>query len=174
MKPSEVSKEYLTEALLILMKSKKYSSITVKDIAEKAGVSRLTFYRNFETKEQILTKHIERGFLEYMNSLDRLEKLDLKGALDLCFDFWGKRSNEITAFVEQDMAHILIQPFDNCMVEMLNRIGIVSDFTRTQKQFLSGGMFLAMISWIRSGKRTPPEEITKEILQMFSDEFLYS
>ena len=35
---SDLSKKYIAEALIILMKKKKYTSITNKDITDKAGL----------------------------------------------------------------------------------------------------------------------------------------
>ncbi|HIT89368.1 MAG TPA: TetR/AcrR family transcriptional regulator [Candidatus Merdenecus merdavium] len=173
MKPSEHSKESLALALIYLMEKKDYNDITVTDLAKRAGVSRLTFYRNFETKEQILVWHIEKGFQEYMDSLVKLEKMDLSSALILCFEFWNTRKKEILIFIQQNMSYIFLQPFDRCMVLMLNKIGVAGHFTETQKQFLIGGMFMDMITWIQTGQKKSPHEVTKEILEMFSPEFLF-
>ncbi len=50
--------EYITEALLMLMKKKAYKDITITEICTKAGVTRMSFYRNFESKEDILRRWI--------------------------------------------------------------------------------------------------------------------
>lgn len=42
------------DALIDLMKIKPYSKITVTDITERAGVSRMAYYRNYEDKDDIL------------------------------------------------------------------------------------------------------------------------
>ena len=88
MKPSDISKDYLSKALLLLMEKKEYTAITVKDIAEKAGVSRLTFYRNFDSKEHILAWHIDQGFNEYLSTITNAPENDLRAAISLCFSFW--------------------------------------------------------------------------------------
>lgn len=46
-------------ALLQLMEKKPYSDITITDIVNRAGVSRMAYYRNYETKDEILTKRLE-------------------------------------------------------------------------------------------------------------------
>lgn len=46
--------EYITEALLLMMKKKPYNDISVTVLCEKAGVTRMSFYRNFNTKEDVL------------------------------------------------------------------------------------------------------------------------
>ncbi|MBZ9693497.1 TetR/AcrR family transcriptional regulator [Clostridium sp. M14] len=51
---AEQSKKWLIEALFDLMEEKPYSTITVKEISDKAQLSRRTFYRNFKVKEDLL------------------------------------------------------------------------------------------------------------------------
>ena len=63
MKNSE-SKYYKTallmdEALLILLEKKEFEFITVKEICEKAGVNRSTFYLHYESMEDLLIETIE-------------------------------------------------------------------------------------------------------------------
>ena len=48
------SREWIFEALILLMKKTKFQDITISDITAKAGVARLTFYRNYNSKEEII------------------------------------------------------------------------------------------------------------------------
>ena len=43
-------------ALSLLMQEKEYKDITVADIARKAGLARMTFYRNYPDKDTVLLK----------------------------------------------------------------------------------------------------------------------
>lgn len=54
---------YIQEALLQLIQQKEYEKITITDIAKRAGVTRISFYRNFESKDDILKQALERAFL---------------------------------------------------------------------------------------------------------------
>ena len=60
-------KECIVQALLQLTQKKPLSTITISELCEKAGVSRMTFYRNYESKEEIFTKHLAELFAEYKN-----------------------------------------------------------------------------------------------------------
>lgn len=171
-KQSEVSRELLAEALLLLMKKKEYTGITVKEIAEKAGVSRLTFYRNFDSREDILRWHIAQGFQQYLNTVDRSAETGLKAVISLCFTFWGERSEEIRLFLRQDLAYLLQQPFDSCMRTLMARLGILQEIPPMQRQFIIGGMFADMIEWISAEYPVTPENAAEEILCMFSEDFL--
>lgn len=51
---NQYTKHYIVEALGILLETKDFADITVKEIVDKAGVGRATFYRNFQDKESVL------------------------------------------------------------------------------------------------------------------------
>jgi len=172
MKPSDISKGLLSEALLLLMKKKDYDSITIKEIAEKAGVSRLTFYRNFDTKEDILKWHIDCGFQDYLAEISKISDVNLKSALSQCFSFWQTRSDEIIMFNQQKMTYVIQQPFEFCMRTLMDRLSILQNISPAQRHFLIGGMFSAMIEWISTGHASSSDSVTEEILSMFSDVFL--
>ena len=50
------SSSLMVEALLLLLEKKEYDSITVKEICEKAGVNRSTFYMHYDTKDDLLVE----------------------------------------------------------------------------------------------------------------------
>lgn len=59
----------MDEAFLELIEKKDFAYITVKEICEKAGVNRSTFYLHYETVGDLLTEsaqHIINQFLEFM------------------------------------------------------------------------------------------------------------
>ena len=58
--------EHLTDALAALLAEKAIGSISICELCDAAGVSRTSFYRNFETKEDILRAHIARLFQGWM------------------------------------------------------------------------------------------------------------
>ncbi len=65
-KTASYTQELVETALLILMEKKDYSKINVSELCEKAGIARNTFYRNFETKEDVLDSIIDKFRKEIM------------------------------------------------------------------------------------------------------------
>ena len=53
-----LTKECIVTALLRLMEKQSYESISITDITNLAGVSRMAYYRNYNSKDEILIKHI--------------------------------------------------------------------------------------------------------------------
>lgn len=54
--------EKMNKALLEILEKKEFAYVTVKELCEKAGVNRSTFYLHYETLEDLLTQSVE-----YMN-----------------------------------------------------------------------------------------------------------
>lgn len=54
-----LTRENIRNALIILMKEKDYSEISVSELVKKAGVSRTAYYRNFTSKDDVLDYYLE-------------------------------------------------------------------------------------------------------------------
>nr|WP_240343808.1 TetR/AcrR family transcriptional regulator [Paenibacillus sp. SYP-B3998] len=52
------SQEWIQTALFQLMEKKPYSQISITEIADRAGLARQTFYRNYLDKDEILLKYL--------------------------------------------------------------------------------------------------------------------
>jgi len=61
------AKECIVSALLQIINEKPLSSISISELCSRAGVSRMTFYRNYESKEDVFSKHLDEIFETYKN-----------------------------------------------------------------------------------------------------------
>jgi len=51
-------KTHITKAMLELLKDKEIKKITVDEIADRSGTGRMSFYRNFADKEDIIAQYV--------------------------------------------------------------------------------------------------------------------
>lgn len=73
--------ELMDESLLLLLEKKDFSYITVKEICQKAGVNRSTFYLHYETMEDLLqetTALITERFLSSFQAGNNCENIALQ------------------------------------------------------------------------------------------------
>ncbi len=64
----DYTRHYIMQALFKLMSANEYEKISVKDIVEKAGVGRATFYRYFKCKEDVLIYYLEHNTKKFIFS----------------------------------------------------------------------------------------------------------
>ena len=60
----------ITDALFELMETRPLGSIAVSEIARRAGVARVSFYRNYATKEAVLAGFIQDVLDEFSAAAD--------------------------------------------------------------------------------------------------------
>ena len=63
-------KNQIADGFVELLKNEKIQNISVTDIALKAQVSRISFYRNFRDKEDILRYYISRETDKWLDSTE--------------------------------------------------------------------------------------------------------
>ena len=82
------SEKFIFDAFLDLLKNREYRKITVSEIAEKALINRVTFYRHFKNKK-ILFHAIVSSILKdttfKMGSIERWDKETINNQLEIFF-----------------------------------------------------------------------------------------
>lgn len=63
--------EHITEALLRLLHNKPINDISISELCQDAGVGRASFYRNFESKEDILKVYINQLFCSWKEEYEK-------------------------------------------------------------------------------------------------------
>ena len=163
-KQSERSKQWITDALFELMRHQPYAEITVKDITEKAGVARLTFYRNFESKDAIIQRKLQSLFDEYLNALSEKKSDTLEDALTVCYEYW--RSEGIyTELITKNHLEMLLGPFfSSSLNAMLKAFHIEERLTAAQRSFLVGGLYFSMLDWVKDTRHLTAREMAEQVL----------
>lgn len=77
--------EHLTDALLELLAEKPISEISIRELCDTAGVGRTSFYRNYETKEDILKAYVNQLFHGWINEWEQNPELPLDRLIYLLF-----------------------------------------------------------------------------------------
>ncbi len=155
------SKEMVKNALFNLMKTKGFDEITMSEIAFEAGLVRMTLYRHFKDKDQILLycfeDYYERALIEMKEQINpNLNDL-------LRFRFKMLKESPYTNLL---MAH-------NLLNQLIQRVGlnyiqsfkdILPEIDDTyKKSFVMGGIDAVTIKWIEGGMNEPYTQIADEV-----------
>lgn len=102
-----LTKECILTALLRLMEVKSYASISITDITNLAGVSRMAYYRNYKNKDEILIKHLIEQESVLLNELHGETATTVHGMIYYIAEFFRENVKVIKAVFDADLGHML-------------------------------------------------------------------
>ena len=106
-KRAESSVELICTAVLELLETKPLGEITVSDVQRRSTVSRSTFYRNFDSLEDVLALLCDRGF-------DEIAAGSGAPVYIRVFHYWFNNAAVLEALVRTGRADILAERKSCC------------------------------------------------------------
>ena len=172
------TQERLQNALLELLGTKELKAITVKEICDRAGISRNAFYQHYGYKEDLYDQMVARATEKVRNSLtpiipdaSRLERDTVALYAKRIIDGISEVKELIYVMLKGDDGKFLRQLTDLIFGQNLTNaipfFGINdSQVLRLYYEFLSAGMAAFIIKWILEESLTEREaaELLAEIL----------
>lgn len=163
------SRVWIQQALFLLMEDQLWSKITITDIVKRAGLSRLTFYRHFESKEETLLAWFDDLFAKYHEELKRQSDiLNLETALCKCFAYWDGTRKEVQLLVHHDIADLLQPCFSRYLCDTIGMEALGVHTSHIQRCFIEGGLFAIMLDWALSPAPATPQELADNVLKLMN------
>lgn len=106
-KRAKASVELICDGLKRCLKEKSFESVTISDIQRVSGVSRSTFYRNFDRIEDVLALMCDRVFVEAFLS-------DYANISEAVFRTWFRHQELIETIVGIDRGDMLYASLRRC------------------------------------------------------------
>ena len=149
--------EHITDALLKLLKEKSLQEISISEIVDAAGVGRTSFYRNYETKEDVVKKHIvaliEKWDQDYKAS-GKDSNAELYGSL---FQHLKDNADFYLLLKERNLMHLFLEAF-------LERTGPKAEYENIwayTTAFITYGTYGWIEEWINRGMQESAETMAK-------------
>lgn len=178
--PSSIrSRKEITEALLKLMELYPYNEISVKQIILETDLARRTFYRNYESKEDVLDSVITDKITEYAEEL----ALNPASPLDVIFSFCEKNRSFLMLLHKNGLLYLLLLKL-NTMIPMFNQVTDKSNSMFAQVvgdlepdyliAFNVGAIWNVIFKWVDRGMTDSADEIKGTIEEYLSRMKLFS
>lgn len=175
MKPSKANKKTLkavvkqsiTQALLQLMQTGSFENIRITDITKRAGVSRVSFYRNFESKEDVLIKYLHEHILLF---LQRLTPPTVHTIFVRIFEWANEMGEVIDLLYRNNLSYLLLQFIRYCCGPKPE----LDNSRAYHNALVMGVCFGALDEWIQRGRTDSPEtmaDCVKENLLRIGEEW---
>ena len=161
-KRAQASVELICEGLKQCLKEKSFENISISDIQRVSGVSRSTFYRNFDRIEDVLALMCDSVFQEAFGA-------GYANISEAVFRTWFRHADMIETVVSIGRGDMLYESLRRCSDHW--RRGIPGRRDAALFDYLvsiiSSSMMGIMITWVERGCRESEEELTNMILQSF-------
>ena len=167
-KQIEESKTFITNAFFDLLEKEEYDTISMSQIAEHAGVSRMTLYRYYSDKSMIIRGYFEAVIQQLLDHLETLESVNFAQVI-----LERNRLIYHDPKIRQAFRHDIVEELLRDVIDA-EREGFSKFMPKPKrlakliKPFILGGIANITKTWVKGGMKETPEDLTNEILTLLT------
>jgi AcrR family transcriptional regulator len=161
----------LYDGLATLIREKGFDAITVTDLVEVAKVGRATFYRNFDTIEDVLRLRCDQtcdGFIAYFTEYRRQhDSVARFPRLKPLLRYFDMHSDIIELLLLANRIYIFATSFRRVLWAFRSQITTLPDL---EEEYLDYGLAIRtgvtitiLVRWIETGKKQTPDELADRL-----------
>lgn len=160
------TRQCIGEAIISLVKTKDFEHITISDIVKKAGVSRMTFYKYYHSKKDVIKDYmgeIISGYLEKCDGKFTMEDFQDYNHIKEAILFFDNYSDFLLTLSKARQYDIIVEALNEFMLTY-----VYPEYTGSiyELYFYSGALLNTFLKWEESGKKEPIDEIVNIILSL--------
>jgi AcrR family transcriptional regulator len=173
-----MTKQIIKDSFWELYKEKKIENITVKDITQKAGFNRTTFYAYFTDVYDVL-EQIEDDFMpgiEHLPPIDATREHSIDYLINI-FSIYEKNSAYYSVLLSENgdprFALKMKNVFKSMMTEAIkNRVNISPEEMDYALEFLAGATLSIVKHWYDQGKNIPMHQLIPLMYKLMENRFV--
>ena len=163
---SRFNRMCIGETLIELLKEKDFKKIKISHVVKKAGVSRTTFYKHYDTLEEVLYDYMNEIVADY--TIQRKDSFKMNSLYDyetilFTFQFFDHYSDFFQIIAKNNMYSILIDAINRFMT----RYFYSDKYNLYELYCYSGGILNIFIKWEEQNKDAAPEEIAQIVYNVY-------
>ena len=149
--------EMITEAALNLLKKGDWNTVSITDLCNEAQVSRVSFYRNFSSKEDIIRQYLSGITDIFLGSTAVNFRITPKEEFILYLIRHMQQHHEIISLlIENDLSYLVKEGFDEAFTRSID---IYHDPYRCY--VASGAYFNLIYYWFLNGCKETAEQLAE-------------
>ncbi len=151
------SQNWIVDSVIRLLETHSFQEITVTQICQEAQLVRKTFYRNFETKEDVLHYILDHLFESFRSEFD-IETMEPFEIFTQYYEYWAKEKQLLTYLHRDNLFYLLTKKYieyaDSVRMYLLFSKGDINRQTGMEPyviHFIAGGMVAILEYWLELG-----------------------
>lgn len=176
---SAKQQERFETCLMELLSTKAYNEITVSSLCEKVGLSRYTFYRLYDGKDDVLDAIVDKVLLNWTQQSARFtDPSDLFQGNCQYLTFWSQQKPLLEALCSNGKSALLVERTLECMVPedpTIAQYFRVSQNGNSEERllFCLHGVYGLLIHWHKTGYKKTVEEMANILTDLFLTQLLF-
>lgn len=166
-KDTNLTKEYIFQAFYVLLTKQHYDKISVCDICQKAGVSRMSFYRNFESKEDLTLKGLDKIMNKFKESIKSQEEANLYVFTKAFFDNFKEYKDILPSLEETQILrtiryNTMYKLKENAQIDYMNKT------SKYIPVFYFSAISATVFEWLKDGTKESSDEMARLIMSLIN------
>lgn len=163
---AQQSQKWMEESLFQLMQKKPYKEISIQNITDTAQLSRRTFYRNYEKKDEILLGYFQRICKEYEENLRSAKDLSFPTIANIFFSTMQGHLDFLFLINRHQLMELFIKEMDTFLLPLHQElrgpsIGYDLELSHIALTFNIGGFGRILTLWLNEGAKKTPDELAE-------------
>ncbi len=146
---------HITDALLKLLQQKPINDISISELCDCAQVGRASFYRNFESREDILKEYINQMFQSWIEDHERRGEKSLNELIYSIFAHFEKHSDFYRLLQKRKLVYLL----KDIIMDICGPRPEHSNTEAYAKAFVAYTLYGWIEVWFQRGMQESPEEM---------------
>lgn len=162
-------KGFIAESLLILMEQSPFDAITVGEIVKKAGVNRSTYYRHFDSKEDVLSYFLN-SLSEDILKWDEAQKPEFRAHLINVYQHYYNHKHQMLTIYRNGQSYLFLDILKKYLG--LAQQGTENTDVQYNIAFHIGGTFNHFLLWLSRDMADTPEEMADHTLAVIPGDLI--
>lgn len=152
------------EAVFVLMDKKEYEKIKISDIVKTAGVSRMTFYHYYETKEDALADYFHEIVAGYIRECrtEKIGRFHDRSSIVHALTYFDQYEVFIGKLVQAKLQYILWNAMNDYMSKRIMPKYKIPEY---ELYFYGGALLNVFLKWEQDKKKESAENIADSIIK---------
>ena len=137
--------DFIIEGMMLCLEKYTINELPLTEVCKKAGVSRMTFYRHFKNKEEVILEYFELIYDKFLKELLELESINSLILSEKLVGLFVEQEEEIEKAVKGNYYSLIFQVFAQKMTIFYNETTTWADYLGTKQKFwndfMAAGLF---------------------------------
>lgn len=127
--------DFIIEGTMLCLEKYTINELPLTEVCKKAGVSRMTFYRHFKNKEEVVLEYFELIYDKFLKELLELESINSLILSEKLVGLFVEQEEEIEKAVKGNYYSLIFQVFAQKMTIFYNETTTWADYLGTKQKF---------------------------------------